>query len=387
MILTYGRLDLIPSRVFQDQLPHAFVTDFIHWYDHTDDEIVFRSRQSPWTTDVDCWRLKHNVQTEDWRLVKGANVLVSLTSDSACVLSAAVRSLEEARHIHIALDTATQTVTINLPRLHLGFFVHRDSDAIRSRQFRGMIIDSQQNIDALTGLISKLVLKNDQSEVMILIPVPRKFGTSSITYAKNLDNGHVTVKINKEEATKVYAYNLDKILGRITDNGDLESKLFISYLHAVTSSCLPDHLTKLTGTEASLQILQSAAVRSFDLLTHRNVELLVQIASLSTRRTFYPRQEKVMQHVSWNNNLPALSQHPYFRTCVDQIFDHAAKMQIFFPDHDVFTVVRDARERSLSGMSIVGNFRKPKVLIYVLRTHRLCPRPASPVSNDHFLRY
>ena len=152
-----------------------------------------------------------------------------------------------------------------------------------------------------------------------------------------------------------YTYSLDEDLGRITDSGDLESKLLISYLHALTSSCLPDPLTKLTGTEAALQILESAAVRSFELLTERNIDLLVQIANLSTSRSFYPPHKRVMQQVSWNKNLIALSQNPHFRTSVDQIFGHAARMQVFYPDHDVFTFLSNARERILSGVYKVGN--------------------------------
>ncbi|KAJ4371619.1 hypothetical protein N0V83_004839 [Neocucurbitaria cava] len=348
-----SRLDLIPSRVFQDQLPHAFVADSIHWYDHASNEVVFRPRQSPWLADIDCWRLKHDILTKSWILVNGPNVLVSLISTSARNLSKIVLSMEEAQHIHVVLNTTTQTVDVNLPRLQLGFFVERNSDAIFSRQFRGMIIDSQQNIGTLTGLTSKLVLKKSPSERILLIPVPRKFGISSIKYAKTLSNDHITVAISKDDATKVYAYNLDEELGRITDSGNLESKLLISYLHALTSSCLPDALTKVTGTEAALQILQSAAVRSFDLLTYRNVELLERIATLSTTRSFYPAHLQVMQQVSWNKRLPALSQHPQFCVSVDQIFKHAAKMQIFFPANDVFAVIRDAQERLKSGTSIV----------------------------------
>ena len=352
-MLTSGRLDLIPSRVFRDRLPYAFVVDFIHWFDHTTNELVFRPRQSPWITDLDCWRLKYNTRSKNWRLVKGPNVLVSLNSTSARILSKIIRSIEEAQHIHVVLNTTTETIDVRLPRLQLGFFIDRDSDAMYSRQFRGMVIDSQQNIGTLTGLTSKLVLKNEQSERTILIPVPRKFGVSSIRYAQTSSSAHVTVEISKDDATKVYAYNLDEVLGRITDSGDLETKLWMSYLHALTSSCLPDTLTKVTGTEAALQILQSAAVQSFDLLTHRNVELLEQIAALSTRRSFYPKREKVMQQVIWNNDLPALSQHPQFRTSVYRIFDHASKMQVFYPGHNVFSVIQDARKRLSSGTSIV----------------------------------
>jgi hypothetical protein len=325
------------------------MTEFIHWYDHTNDEVVFRPRQAPWISGSDCWHLKHDNQTKNWRLVQGRNVLVSLTSTSAETLSTLFQSVEETHHIHVVLNIKTRSVEIDLPRLQLGFFVERNSQTICSRQFRGMLVDSQQSIGTLVGLTSKLVLKG-QSERMILIPVPREFGMSSINYAKSSSSDHVTVKINKDDATKVYAYNLDEDLGRITDSGDLESKLLISYLHAVTSSCLPDPLTKMTGTEAALQILQSAAVRSFSLLTHRNVKLLVQIATLSTKRSFYPIELKEMQQVLWNRKLPALSQHPHFRMLVNQIFDHAASMQVFDPKHDVFAVIRDARKLISSGM-------------------------------------
>jgi hypothetical protein len=224
-------------------------------------------------------------------------VLVSINSTSSRVLSKIVRSIEEAQHIHIVLNTTTETVDVHLPQLQLGFFINRNSSAMYSRQFRGIVIDSQQNISTLTSLTSKLILKREQSERMILIPVPRKFSVSSIRYAKPSSSAHVTVEISKDNSTKVYTYNLNEVLRRITNSGDLESKLLMSYLHALTSSCLPDPVTKVTSTKAALQILQSAAVQSFSLLTYRNVELLEQIAAFSTRRVFYPRHEKVIQQV------------------------------------------------------------------------------------------
>lgn len=279
---------------------------------------------------------------------------MDLKSTSVGLLSRIVQPLEEAQHIHVVLNIHTQTVDIHLPRIQLGFFVDRGSDSLYSRQFRGMIIDPQQNIGTLLGLTSKLVLINDQSERMLLIPVPQNFGIPSIQYAKDLKSEHITVTISKDDARKVYAYNLDEGLGRIIDSGDLESKLLISYLHALTSNCLPDPLTKLTGTEAALQILGSAAVRSFKLLTKRNIDLLVQIANLSTRRSFYPPHRRVMQQVSWNKNLIALSQDPRFRTSVDQIFGHAERMQVFYPENDIFTVLNEARQCIISGVYGVG---------------------------------
>jgi hypothetical protein len=348
-MLTNERLDLIPSQAFRNRLPCAFTTDFIHWYDHTSGEVIFRPRDNPWSTDTDVWRLKRGNSIGSWHLVKGSNVLVNMTSKSARMFSKAVHTIEEAQHVHIVLDTTTRVVDIDIPRLQLAFYAEHADDSLHSRQFRGMIIDGDQNIGSLVGLTSKLVLKREQSERMILIPVPQEFNRTSITCAWLSVTQHVAVSINKEEATKVYAYTLDEDLGRIVDSGDLESKLLIAYLHAITSSCLPDPLTKLTGTEASLELLQSAAVRSFDILTPRNVDLLAQLARLSTKRSFYPSHERVMQSVGWDVNLPSLSQHPCFRQIVNDIFKHATDMQLFFPGDGVFRSITDAQRRLSSG--------------------------------------
>lgn len=353
MALISFRLDLVPSRLFRDSLPHAFVADFIHWYDHVNDEVLFRPRTSPWTSGATCWRLQHDDNGGTWRLVNGPHELVSMTSRSARVLANIVRSVEGPQHIHVTLHTSTRVVDIVLPRLQISFFIDAGSCMVRSRQFHGMSIDHEQGIGTLAGLASKLVLRKGQSERMVLIPVPRKFGTTSITYSHPSVTAHVTVEINKNEATKVYAYDIDDVLGRIVDNVDLDAKLLLAYLHAVTSGCLPDPLTGLTGTETALNILASAAVLSFDLLTERNVDLLVQIALLSARRTFYPGHMKVMQEVSWDPVLLSLSQHPHFRTRANQIFDHAAKMQVFYPHHHILAVIHTARKRFSSGESIL----------------------------------
>jgi hypothetical protein len=62
-------------------------------------------------------------------------------------------------------------------------------------------------------------------------------------------------------------FRINTALGRLVDNGSLQSKLFLCHLHAATSHCLPDPLTGRTGTEEALRILKSAAVASFIRLT------------------------------------------------------------------------------------------------------------------------
>jgi hypothetical protein len=83
----------------------------------------------------------------------------------------------------------------------------------------------------------------------------------------------------------------------VVDNSTLESKLVLYYLHALTSFCLPDGLTGRTGTEQALDILNSAAVKSFDQFSNKNVDCLYRIAELTLRRVYYPTYLRDMQDV------------------------------------------------------------------------------------------
>lgn len=62
-------------------------------------------------------------------------------------------------------------------------------------------------------------------------------------------------------------------------------------------------------------------------------------------------------------------------------------MQVFYPGHDVFTVIQDARKRLISGTPIVGVVVKLKVSFEVLTILRVYSRPAQYDQNDKLLRY
>jgi hypothetical protein len=335
-VLTRGRLDLLPSRFFHDRLPAQFTNEFVHWYDHNTNEVVFRPRNNPWSASEDSWRLKRlKRQKSAWRMVKGNKVLVNTASSSARTVSQVFSPLENPHHVHIILDTNSATVDVELPRLQLDFYLEQHDHRFYSRAYRGMIVDENQHIGTLVGLTSKLVLKhahNVEEQRMLLIPAPHKYCAPNVTYAKVPNVHHVSVGIHKDGPTRVYAYSVDTILGRVLDSGDLQSKLFLCLLHALTSHCLPDPLTGYTGTETALTILQSAAVRSFESLTTENVDLLSRIANLSPLRVFYPLHLKSMQQIDWDGNLPTFSQHPDFRASTQVIIQQGQQMQLFTPD-------------------------------------------------------
>ncbi|KAF1915062.1 hypothetical protein BDU57DRAFT_539445 [Ampelomyces quisqualis] len=326
-------LNLTPSWMFNGCVPLAFVTDYIHWYDRDRNEVLFRLREDPWSCGSDDWKLIWTGHS--WQLVREASILTSISSRTARTLSKILNPLEDPEHIHVILERSTLSLHVQLPRLQLDFQVEHQDDRIQSRQYRGMIVDTDQNMGTLVGLLSKLVLRPSITleDRLVLIPVPCAFGARSITRAQVPDQHHVYVRINKDEAQKVFAYSLDTILGRVIESGDVQRMLYLAFLHAITSHCLPDPLTGYTGTESALKILQSAAVRSFEFLSQENVELLRHIADLSPLRTFYPPGITDMQQIKWDKALPSLSQHPKFRTIAQDIVKQALTMRLFYPEH------------------------------------------------------
>jgi hypothetical protein len=322
-----NKFDLVPSRLFQDALPLAFTEAYLQWYDHSADQVEFRPRDSPWSAGgADIWRLRR--VDSSWHLVKGQRSFVNPASRTGRALSGIFAPIETAPHVHVVYEALTNTVSVDLPRLQMEFYFDIGHSLLHSRQYRGMFIDPNQRIGSLIGLSSKLVLKHihQADDRLVLIPEGR--------VTLNTVSDSVQVSIDANTTIKIHAYQIDNTLGRIVDNGSVESKLVLCHLHALTSHCLPDTLTGRTGTEAALSILRSAAVRSFTVLAPHHLELLELIAGLAPERRFYPDHLRVMQSVQWNERLCFMSQHPDFYLEVQGILEEARKARFFHPEED-----------------------------------------------------
>ncbi|KAJ4287163.1 hypothetical protein N0V90_012561 [Kalmusia sp. IMI 367209] len=322
-----AKFDLVPSSVFKDRLPTMFVNDYFHWYNYNTEEIEFRPQEDPWASTSRLWRLKRCGTS--WRLVNGQKSLVGPVSNTGSMISNMLSPLELHSHIHVLFDDSS-VVLVELPRRRLGFHYTPGESKIYSHQYHGMIIDSDQRIGTLSGLVNRLILKHERAFEDRLILIPE--GTVEYT---TTTTGHVSVYIDLDTALTTHAYQVDEILGRLIDNGSLQSKLFLCYIHALSSQCLPDALTGHTGTEAALSILRSGGVSSFDVLTVSNTDILKRIAHLTPGRDFYPTHMQVMQQVHWDESLSFMSQNPEFYTAVDKIFGIARKMKILQPN-DVY---------------------------------------------------
>ncbi|KAF7139739.1 hypothetical protein CNMCM5793_007809 [Aspergillus hiratsukae] len=316
--------EFVPVRLLTGAFPDAFVEDYAHWYDLDGGYVEFWPVKDPWKASSSHWRLQRKRPGQNgWCLVKGEISLVNIRSQTAGSLFSFFQPIERASRLHCKFHTSSSTLEIDIPRLRLSFSLQSGHSSIRARQYPGMKIDPDQSLGTLVGLRSKLILlhENDHSR-KVLVP------DGAVTWVK--DGGHVAVNIDWQAVSKLHVYSVDNQLGRLVDNGSLQSKLMLCYLHAVTSFCVPDVLTKKTGTEQSLSILRSASMRSFSQLTPENISILVELARLTPVRKYYPANERVMQSVEWQN-LGCLVHHDDFREQVQAIIDQDSRMRIFYP--------------------------------------------------------
>lgn len=330
---TDSSLDLLPPWTLSSRLPKSLVDEYAHWYNRNEEVIELRPIAYPWTSSPESWKLIRC--GHHWELTREDGVcLVNPSSRTGHHVSSILLPLESTQHIHLVYSPAKSCLNIELPRKKLKFHLDQGSSVIYSRQFH-MQIDEEQSIGTLTGLRSKLVLIDPKDRDRRVLLVPEGEVSYEMTRSRDGTATHVQVIVKHDTAARVHSYSIDNLLGRLIDSGTLQSKLFLSYLHALTSYCLPDPLISKTGTEQALHILDSAAVRSFDSLTAENHALLMKISRLTPGNEFYPVHEKGMQKTTWCEHLSYVSQHGEFYNRASGIVDKARRVKFLYPSESM----------------------------------------------------
>ncbi|RSL41729.1 hypothetical protein CEP54_015726 [Fusarium duplospermum] len=320
-------VDLIPPRTLRGLLPHSFVDEYAHWYHANTGIVEFRPLKDPWARNSSNWFLSRS--GEVWMLRQGASTcLLAPCSEMAHCLAAVLSPLEDSLYLHMLYDQFVGSVEVHAPRLQLDFFLKAGESTVRSRQFRGMHIDPDQSVGTLVGFTSKLILRGDSGLPVRMLIVPE----GRVHFQRV--GGHATAAVAYGTARRVQNYRIDGLLRRLVANTKLESRLFLAYVHALTSFCLPDPFLGRTGTEEAIRLLGSASVRAPGPLSTTEHDRLQSIASLSPVRAFYPKHERVMQQVSWSSDLSFLAQDDRFYTITKGIIDRSAEVGFLYPDTD-----------------------------------------------------
>lgn len=320
--------ETMPSRLVKEVYPISFVQDYIHWFNVATKTVQFRPVHEPWNPSSPAvWTLSQQRLHNQWRLSNSDCSVVGIDSRTSERVAHVLDPLANRNRIHSILQQSgdTKSLLVSIPTLRLSFKLGKSSPLLESKEFRSMVVDADQSLGTLVGLRSKIVLKHlTRDERMVLVPESKL-----VHYERS--SSRASVFVTKDSIRRVHALHVDPKLGRLLDNSELGCKLFLAYLHALTSFCLVDPLTRKTGTEQALTILKSAAVRSFDQLSQEHIDLLVKIAALSPERGCYPAHLRVMQTVHWDNDISFLSQHGHFITTVKSLLQQAEQAMIFFP--------------------------------------------------------
>jgi hypothetical protein len=319
-------LELVPCHKLAGDLPRLLVENYTHWLNLSNGEVELRSIENPWKSSTENWRIQFS-SNGDSRMQKGPSFLVDIQSPTFEMISSILLPLEHAEYQTITYSLDDQMLSVHLPRFRLSFFLN-SRDLLESRNWPGMVIDSNQSTGTMFGLSSQLVLRAEHRLAPELPPSRRVLIPQGKPLFKPKDS-HVSIAVDTTLGSniKYYEYKVDTDLGCLTSN-TLASRLFKVLLHGISSYCLPDPLTGRTGTEEALHELGSASCQSFQKLGDIEVDLLRQISSLTPHRVFYPVHKEVMQTVNWSD-LASLTQHHGFYAITQSIAKYTELLAVF----------------------------------------------------------
>ncbi|XP_065673116.1 uncharacterized protein LOC124819357 isoform X2 [Hydra vulgaris] len=195
-------------------------------------------------------------------------------------------------------------VNAELPRMDLSFKVEVKTGKLFSQEHVGLIVANDQgNIGTLIGLKNSLLLHEDKPIVdsnylgqhkVLVIP-----HSAAIELIESSSHQMVRINLYKLLSPPYFSYNIDDRLCELRGPANHEAWLYLSLLHAATSSSLPDPFTKLTGTESSMRLLQIGRTFSCRPFDQNAIHTLNSISKLAPKRIKNYVDSQQLQSVAW----------------------------------------------------------------------------------------
>ncbi|KYQ92558.1 hypothetical protein DLAC_06549 [Tieghemostelium lacteum] len=301
---------LLPNTKFQ--LPKAFIENYSHWLDIKNNIIEFRPIS--FVEYNQHHNYQYNIATGEIQSTENLNVkLMDIHSHEFKSIDSLFKRIEEATNIHVFIHQDNGDIKIHLPRYSLDFLLNYKDHTINCSQYPGFFISPNQYTGTLIGLHSTLVLSHIGDTTFRKLLVPNSAlslikGTRGKKSAETVNHHQQTKSdINKLRNPPLFCYDIDDEFSLLRSN-DILPQLFLTYLHGVTSSTLPDPFTGITGAESAIQALKH--YQSNIPFTEECLEMLNDIGELSPKRSSYPpgMANPVLQYAKFNKFMhPSIS--------------------------------------------------------------------------------
>jgi hypothetical protein len=351
-IQTDARFELILSDCLQTELPDILISKYSHWKNKSNQQIEFRPVRFHDSNFLSDKQYLLAVDTGFITTSNAGNTQILIKRASSFFQNLFTRyfiRLDDEPYVYMLRDNASHIVDkkttqddaiihIYLSRLGIAFKYDARKKIITSREYPDMYVDQEQWFGTLTGLKSGLLLSptvvvDQQQRHNLCRKLIVPFG--EIVATRTSDKDHHTVTIDRTSKTFLHQYFVFILNDRLCILQSTDSPtgwLYLALLHAMTSHALPDQYTGMTGMERAFQLLNSAGCWSDQPYDSLSLDILVQIACLSPKASYYPDHLICMEKIEWNSHgLPCSMQHFGYYLIVKKLFQSSEQWNFMHP--------------------------------------------------------
>ncbi|KAF8166617.1 hypothetical protein K438DRAFT_252777 [Mycena galopus ATCC 62051] len=289
--------EFIPPKHLEGDFPRSVLARMVHIFHEQSRSLCIYPSHSGWKPHtVAAWRFDVASQ---FLLKNGHTTEFVLDPVSSLVrgLSGIFQPLEESA-TDLIVSLRSDRLHVKLPRYDLEFSASLGGVHLESKELPGFFLSPVQSVGTLIGLRNKLVLQSAHGEMTkLFVPdgkvtiTPGNSGHPQVIISPSAHDGHI----------EILSYDIDDIVGRVVGDGSLASWYQLAFLHAATTSHLPDPLLHRTGLCQAQEMLGSAQAFAFMSLEPQHYAILQRILDLVPIRTYYPIHLTSMETVKWDN--------------------------------------------------------------------------------------
>lgn len=325
-----GLFEFVPREIFESSgpwdfdLPLSLLNACTHWLNLNTGILEIRRHPSIWNRRPRDWTIDVNKK----RATRGEKVsLVDPRSSEFRQIARTFEHFEVPRKLTV-FQSCSQRGKLSVELRHLDLEFHVNSSGLLfCKQLRANI-DIDQDAGTWYGLASKIVLRDaaDKSKRSVIIP------NGKLSRRVQLDYTGIHVSTSFQKSDGYFRFEIDQTLGRLSSQPEPLLLYRMALCHAVTSFCLPDPLTGVTGTEEAVRILQSGAAQPWSPSSFPDLE---EFVFLLPQREYYPRGLKRLQRVAWNSHLTTTIQSDQFEGLIREIEKQVDSLAEFSPTANV----------------------------------------------------